>query len=152
MIMRAQWIKVYICSQEIPCQPHLSLSATYHSKYVVSSQSEISCFPLSVYGSPLFTRCVISCHLAPAPLSLLLPSCLPTITVSQTLGLKTNLLSHILYMAETVSLLRGSKGFVRVSGAVFLPGCSRGESSRFILVEKWVHFHSAVGLRASLPC
>ena len=129
------------------CYPDL-----YHPRCVVSCHSGSSCFPLSAYGSPLFTRCMISCHLAPAPLSLLLPSYLPAITVSQTLGLKTNLLSHTLYMAEMISLPRGSKGCLRVGGAVFLPGGSGRESSRFILVEKWVHFHSAVGLRASLPC
>ena len=39
-------------------------------------------------------------------------------------------------MAEMVSLLRGSNGCVRVRGAVFIPGGSRRESSRFILVEK----------------
>ena len=54
---------------------------SYHPKCVVSGQSGGPCFPLSVCGSPLSTRCMISCHLAPAPLSLLRPSCLPAVTI-----------------------------------------------------------------------
>ena len=123
------FLPFFVCLQDTQDRPHTP-------KCMVSCHSGSSCFPLSAYGSPLFTRCMISCHLAPAPLSLLLPSYLPAITVSQTLGLKTNLLSHTLYMAEMISLPRGSKGCLRVGGAVFLPGGSGRESSRFILVEK----------------
>ena len=43
------------------------LQGTYHPKCAVSCQSGGSCFSLSAHGTPLFTRCVISCHLAPAP-------------------------------------------------------------------------------------
>ena len=53
----------------------------YHPKCVVSGQSGGSCFPLSVCGPPVSTRCMISCHLAPAPISLLRPSCLPAVTM-----------------------------------------------------------------------
>lgn len=43
------------------------LQDTYHPKCVVSCQSGGFCFSLSAHGTPLFTRCVISCPLAPAP-------------------------------------------------------------------------------------
>ena len=39
-----------------------------------------SCFSLSAHGPLLFTRCVFSCHMAHAPLSLLLPSYLVAVT------------------------------------------------------------------------
>ena len=52
----------------------------YHRKCVFY-QSEGFCFPLSAYGPLRFTRCMISCHLAPAPISLLIPSSLPAVAV-----------------------------------------------------------------------
>lgn len=53
-----------------------------HPKCVVSLQSEGPCFPLSAHGPPLVTRCMFSCHLAPAPpISLLIPSYLPAVTI-----------------------------------------------------------------------
>ena len=55
----------------------------YPPECVVSCQSEASCFALSAYGTLLLTRCLISCRLAPAHISLLLPSYLPAVTVSQ---------------------------------------------------------------------
>lgn len=55
----------------------------YHPECVVSYQSEASCFALSAYGTLMLTRCLISCHLASAHVSLLLPSYLPAETLSQ---------------------------------------------------------------------
>ena len=66
----------------------------YHRKCVVSYQSEGFCFPLSAYGPLLFRRCVISCHLAPAPISLLTPSSLPAAAVLA-LGLHWGLLIKV---------------------------------------------------------
>ena len=43
------------------------------------SQSGGFCFSLSAPGPLLFTSCVISCHLAPSPISLLIPSYLPAV-------------------------------------------------------------------------
>ena len=39
-------------------------------------------FCLSAYGPLLFTRCVISCHLTPDLISLLIPRCLPAVTLN----------------------------------------------------------------------
>ena len=73
---------------EIPAFSHLSLSVSrtlITPKCVVSFQSGSSCFSLSAREPPLFTRVVVSCHLAPAPLSLLTPSYLPALTLWRTL-------------------------------------------------------------------
>ena len=67
--------KSYIWTQNTPISPHLSLSASS----VASCQSGGSCFPLSVYRRPLSTRFTVSCRLAPAPASLLIPSYLPAV-------------------------------------------------------------------------
>ena len=48
---------------------------------MASCQSGGSCFPLSVYRHPLSTRFTVSCHLAPAPASLLIPGYLPAVTM-----------------------------------------------------------------------
>lgn len=61
-------------------------SDPYHPKCVVSLLSEVSCFPLSAHGPPLFTRCMVSCHLAPGPwplppITLLMPSYLLAVTI-----------------------------------------------------------------------
>ena len=65
---------------------HLSLpfSDTYHPKYVISCHSEVSCLHLSAYAPPPLPlhplpmptciKVLVSCHLAPAPISLLTPS------------------------------------------------------------------------------
>ena len=60
----------FVCSQN-----------TYLPKCVVSCQSGGSCFSLSAHGPQLFTRCVISCHLVLAPISLPISSYLPVTTV-----------------------------------------------------------------------
>ena len=76
IVMRAYWAKGYIQTLEIPAFPHLPLSPGHLSppRCVVSCQSGGSCFSLSAQGPPLFSRCMVSCHLAPAPLSLLVSS------------------------------------------------------------------------------
>ena len=74
-------------------------------KYVVSCQSGGSCFSLSAQGPPLFSRCVISCPLAPAPISLLIPSYLPALTVmAQTLTLDG------LGLSPSLSIISPGKG------------------------------------------
>ena len=57
----------------------------YHPKCVVSCQSEGPCFPLSAYGPLFFIGYVVSGHLAPTPISLLIPSylCLETKWLSE---------------------------------------------------------------------
>ena len=60
----------FVCHQD-PCCP----------KCMVSCQSGGSCFSLSVQSPPLFTRCMVSCHLAHAPLSLLTSSYLSALTL-----------------------------------------------------------------------
>ena len=66
---------------------HLSLSASRTlkaPKCVVSFDSGGSCFSLSAQRTPpstQFTSCMVSCHLAHAPLSLLISSYLPALTV-----------------------------------------------------------------------
>ena len=67
---------------------HLSSSffvcfqGTYQPECMVSCQSGGSCSSLSAHGPLLFTRWLFSSHLAPAPISLLISSYLPALTVS----------------------------------------------------------------------
>ena len=65
-----------------PLFTSLCFQGTYHHKM---------CAFLSVWRfllfficpwTPLFTWCVVSCHMAPCPLSLLIPSYLPAVTIS----------------------------------------------------------------------
>ena len=74
-----QWEKDCIWTQEIPAFPHF-FGFYWDPNHPISGHSEGSCFSLSVYGPLRFTRCLISCHLAPAPISLLIPSYLPAVT------------------------------------------------------------------------
>ena len=84
IVMRAQWTTGHSLKARDSC---LSLSVfvycpdTYHPKCMVSYQSRGSCFLLSAHGPLLFTICMISCHLAPDPISLRIPSHLPAGTV-----------------------------------------------------------------------
>ena len=66
------------------CHPPSPFFVCFHGTYhptscVFSCQSGGFCFSLSAPGPLLFTSCVISCHLAPSPISLLIPSYLPAV-------------------------------------------------------------------------
>ena len=83
IVKTEQWEKHYIWMQVIPIFPTflcLLFRPLSFKMVSVSCQSEGSCFSLSAYGPSLFTRCLISCHLAPAPISLLRPNYLPAVT------------------------------------------------------------------------
>lgn len=75
--------KGHIRMVEIPVLSHLSLppghSSAQNAWFLISPEVPVS-LGLSK-GPPLFTRCVISCHLARAPLSLLISRPLPALTV-----------------------------------------------------------------------
>ena len=79
-IMRAQWAKGYVWTQEIPAFPRLSLSATQLSKMHGLLLMWRFLLSFVCLWAPLFTTCMISGHLVPAPISLLIPSYLPAIT------------------------------------------------------------------------
>ena len=80
--------------------PFLSSVQTLSPSFV---SSEDFCFVLSAYGPLLFTSCVISFHLVPVPICLLISSCLHAIRfppqgvwILKTLKVAEGLMVHLL--------------------------------------------------------
>ena len=79
-VIRTWWAKDYIQMPEIPSFSHLSLSASrtlITPKCVFSMSVQRTFFSLSAQRLPLLIRCMVSCNLACAPLSLFIFSYLP---------------------------------------------------------------------------
>ena len=68
----AKWAKGYFWTWETPTFPHISLLLKPLSPNLLSFPAFL-CLPMGPH-------CVISCHLAPAPISLLICSYLPAVT------------------------------------------------------------------------
>ena len=115
-----QKISFYIGLLKSPTFLHLSLPASrtlISPKCVVSYQSRGSCIFFAAHGPPLFTRCVVSCHLFCVPLSLLISRCLLALTISYSICLSLTYLSLSIVPSRSTHVVANGRDSFFLMGA-----------------------------------